>query len=167
MGHVSITQLAEEDSVFSFVLFGENGSDRERPSLPPVCPVVDGAPRSYDGIWSRTAAGVGGATVVVNDISQGFVHYIYEGSGRPTWLIGAPDPQSSTNPESNLLQFDGYCAVCTEKAVTIETVGLFTRDFESETSMTWNLNYALSAPLSDSADRTDNTLKLTDPVACQ
>ena len=167
VGHVSITQLAEQDSVFSFVLFGENGSDRQRPSLPTVCPVIDGTPRSYDGLWSRTAEGVGGATVVVNDISQAFVHYIYEGSGRPTWLIGAPDPQSSTNPESALLQFDGYCAVCSEKPVTIETVGLFTRDFESETNMTWNLNYILNAPLSGSVDRTDNTIKLTDPVACQ
>lgn len=167
VGHVSVTQLAEEDSVFSFVLFGENGSDRERPSLPPVCPVIDGIQRNYDGLWSRTAEGVGGSRIVVNNISQAFVHYIYEDSGRPTWLIGTPNPQSSTNPEANLLQFDGYCAVCSEKTVTFEPVGLFTRDFESETSMTWNLNYVLNSPLSGSIDRTDSTTKLTAPVACQ
>ena len=167
VGHVSITQLAEKDSVFSYVLFGENGSDRERPSIPHVCPVIDGTPVNYDGLWSRTAEGVGGSSVVVNDISQAFLHYIYEDSGKPIWLIGTPDPQNSTNPVANLLQFSGYCAVCSESPVTIESVGLFTRDFESETSMTWNLNYVLSPPLSGSIDRTDNTIKITAPVACQ
>ena len=82
-GHVSITLLAEEDSIFSFVLFGENGSDRERPSIPPACPEVEGTPTSYNGLWSRTAEGVGGATVVVNEVSQAFVHYIFDDSGRP------------------------------------------------------------------------------------
>lgn len=167
VGHVSITHLAEQDSIFSFVLFGENGSDRERPSLPPVCPVIDGVQRSYDGLWSRAADGVGGARIVVNDISQAYVHYIYEDSGRPTWLLGTPDPQDSTNPEANLLQFAGYCAVCTESAISIEIAGLLTRDFESETNMTWNLNYELKAPLSGSMDRMDIATKLTAPVACE
>ena len=167
VGHVSITLLAEDDSIFSFVLFGENGSDRERPSLPPVCPVFDGTQRSYNGLWSRTAEGVGGATVVVNDVSQAFVHYIYDGSGRPVWLIGAPNPQSATSREAPLLQFKGFCAACSEQAITIETVGLFTRDFTSESSMTWNLDYVLNPPLSGSVDRSDDTIKLTAPVACQ
>jgi subtilisin family serine protease len=167
VGHVSITLLAEEDAIFSFVLFGKNGSDRERPSLPPVCPVVDGTQRSYNGAWSRAAEGVGGATVVVNETSQAFVHYIYDDHGRPVWLIGAPEPQSSSNPESALLQFDGFCAVCPEKTVTIETVGLFTREFDSEDSMTWNLDYVLKTPLAGSVDRLDDTIKLTAPIACQ
>ena len=166
-GHVSITLLAEEDSIFSFVLFGENGSDRETPSLPPVCPEIEGTKRSYNGLWSRTADGVGGATVVVNEVSQAFVHYIYDDSGRPVWLIGTPSPQSATNPEASLLQFSGFCAVCSEGPITTDDVGQFTRDFVSESSMTWNLNYALNPPLSGSIDRTDDTIKLTAPVACQ
>jgi len=167
VGHVSVTLLAEEDSIFSFVLFGKNGSDRERPSLPPICPLVSGAERSYNGLWSRTAEGVGGATVVVNKTSQAFVHYIYDDSGKPVWLIGAPEPQSSTNPESSLLQFSGFCAVCAENPITVETVGLFTRSIVDEDNMTWNLDYLLNSPLSGSIDRTDNTIKLTAPVACQ
>ena len=167
VGHVSVTLLAEEDSIFSFVLFGKNGSDRERPSLPPVCPIVEGTQRSYNGAWSREAVGVGGATVVVNETSQAFVHYIYDDKGRPVWLIGAPEPQSSSNPESSLLQFDGFCAVCTEEPVTVDAVGLFTREFDSEVNMTWNLNYVLNLPLSGTVDRSDDTVKLTAPIACQ
>ncbi|HEY5775926.1 MAG TPA: S8 family serine peptidase, partial [Xanthomonadales bacterium] len=166
-GHVSITQLAEDDSIFSFVLFGKDGSDRERPSLPPICPSVEGTERSYNGLWSRTAEGVGGATVVVNKTSQAFVHYIYDDQGRPVWLIGVPEPQNSTNPESSLLQFKGFCAVCSATDITIDSVGLFSRDFASEDSMSWNLDYILKLPLGGSIDRSDDTVKLTAPIACQ
>ena len=167
VGHVSVTLLAEEDSIFSFVLFGEEGSDRERPSLPPTCPIIDETERSYHGTWSRAAVGVGGATVVVNGTSQAFVHYIFDDSGRPVWLIGTPEPQSPTEPESSLLQFGGFCAVCSDLPLTIDTVGLFTRDFTSESSMNWNLDYVLKTPLSGAIDRSDDTTKLTTPVVCE
>jgi len=168
VGHVSITLLADNDSIFSFVLFGEDGSDRERPSFPvTVCPEVDGGQSSYYGLWSSSPVGIGGATVVVNKTSQAFVHYIYDDSGRPVWLIGTPEPQSSTDPESSLLQFAGFCAVCSAQAITIDTVGLFNRDFSSENSMTWNLDYLLKSPLSGSVDRASNTSKLTAPLACE
>ena len=135
--------------------------------MPPVCPVIDGTPHSYDGLWSRTAEGVGGATAVVNKTSQAFVHYIYDDSGKPVWLIGAPEPQSSTNPEADLLQFSGFCAVCSEKAITVDTVGLFTRDLISEVSMRWNLDYVLMPPLAGSITRTDTVEKLTAQLVCQ
>ena len=104
---------------------------------------------------------------MVNKTSQAFVHYIYDESGRPIWLIGAPEPQSSTNPEAGLLQFGGFCAVCSEKDITVETVGLFTRTLIDENNMDWNLNYLLVPPLSGSVDRSDSTMKLTTPVACE
>ena len=167
VGHVSITSLAEQDAIFSFVLFGENGSDREFPSLPPVCPTVDDVERTYNGVWSRAAVGVGGATVVVNATSQAFVHYIYDEQGNPMWLIGSPDPQSAAAEEMSLLQFGGYCAVCAQEEITIESVGSFTRVFMSEDSLTWNLNYNLNPPLSGTVDRTDDAAKLTSPVACE
>ena len=129
VGQVSITMLAEQDSIFSFVLFGENGSDRERPSLPPDCPIVDGSALSYDGLWSRTPTGVGGATVVVNKISQAYLHYIYDDSGKPVWLLGSPEPQDSTNRVSSLYQVDGFCAVCASKDITLDTVGVIYQGF--------------------------------------
>jgi len=167
VGHISVTLLAEEDAIFSFVLFGEEGSDRERPSLPLGCPTIDDTERSYNGTWSRAAVGVGGATVVVNGSSQAFVHYIFDDSGRPVWMIGTPEPQSPTEPESTLLQFSGFCAVCSESELTIDSVGVFTRDFTSESNMDWNLDYLLKAPLSGSINRSDETSKLTDTVACE
>jgi hypothetical protein len=148
-------------------LLGLEGCDWLTPSFPPVCPTENDSEKSYDGTWSRNAVGVGGATVVVNEASQAFVHYIFDDHGRPVWLIGTPEPQRSTASESTLSQFSGYCAVCDEDELTIDTVGLFTRDFVSEDSMTWNLNYLLLPPLSGSVDRTDDTAKLSARVACE
>ena len=169
VGHMSITSLAEDDSIFSFVLFGESGSDRERPSLPPICPEIDGIERSYNGLWARKADGVGGASVVVNNTSQAYIHYIYDDMGRPVWLLAAPEPQSPATRESPLNQFGGFCAVCagTAEDITVDPVGVFTRDYASEEAMTWNLDYVLKSPLSGSINRTDLTFKLTAPIACQ
>jgi subtilisin family serine protease len=167
VGHVSVTLLAEEDSIFSFVLFGEDGSDRERPSLPPTCPTIDNEQRSFTGLWSRSADGVGGATVAVIANAQAFLHYIYDESGNPVWLLGVPEPQSPTAVESPLSQYAGFCAVCAEKEVKVDPVGLFTRDFASEDSMSWNLNYVLKSPLGGTIDRSDDTSKLTATAVCQ
>lgn len=166
VGHVSVTLLAEDDSIFSFVLFGEDGSDREFPSLPQVCPIIDGTKRSYTGHWARAAVGVGGATVVVNATSQAFVHYIYGDSGTPAWLLSSPSPQGPEIQEMPLLQFGGYCAVCSTEEISIDEVGVFNRDFVSEDSLIWNLDYVLMAPLSGSIDRSDDVGKLTFPLAC-
>lgn len=166
-GYVSVTTVGEEDEIFSFLLFGKNGSDRMQPSSAPVCPLIDNVERSYTGIWSRPAAGVGGASTLVNGVSQAYVHYIYDSQGDPRWLIASPDPQSPTTEDMPLNQYRGYCAVCSDTGVTSGTVGTFNRVFSDESNVTWTLNYMLSSPLSGTIDRTDEAAKLTVPLACQ
>ena len=165
VGYVSVTTLARNNQIFSFVLFGEQGSDRTFPSIGLSCPEPGGVKKSYNGIWSRAVDGLGGATGVVNAVSQGYVHYVYDSLGRPVWLNGA-DGSGPDGREIGLLQWSGFCAVCTGPAPTFETVGVFTRDYASETSMSWNLDYVLSPPLAGSIDRTDDTWKITNPLVC-
>ncbi len=167
VGHVSITTLAEQDNIFSFVLYGEEGSDRMVPSSPPICPIVNNVKQSYTGIWSRVAVGVGGSSVLVNEVSQGYLHYIYDARGRPVWLIGAGVTDGLPHAEIPLLQFSGYCAVCTGSAPTSAEVGVLTMDYADENNVTWNLNYMLNAPLSGAVNRTDDARKLTVPLSCQ
>ena len=167
VGHVSVTSLAEEDSIFSFVLFGDEGSDRVFPSLPLGCPTIDESESSYSGLWSTNPVGLGGATVVVNGTSQAFIHYIFDGLGRPVWLIGSPSPQSPTEQEMSLSQLGGFCAVCSADAITSKSVGMFSREFATEDAQSWNLDYVLQSPLSGSVDRTDETEKLTVRQDCE
>jgi len=168
VGHVSVTLLAEEDSVFSFVLFGENGSDREFPSFGPSCPTVDGSQISYSGHWARAVAGLGGATVVANESTEGHLHYVYDDAGNPAWLLGAAATTNIPGPQDmELTQWSGFCAVCTGDKPTSETVGVLTREYADEENMTWNLDYVLNSPLSGSVNRSDDAGKLTLSQACE
>ncbi len=69
--------------------------------------------------------------------------------------------------EMPLLQYDGFCAVCSGDAPTSKAVGVFTGDYTDEANITWNLNYVLEAPLSGSVDHTDDAENLTTPLICQ
>jgi len=168
VGHVSVTLLAEEDSVFSFVLFGENGSDREFPSFGPSCPTVDGSQISYSGHWARAVEGLGGATVVTNESTEGHLHYMYDDMGNPAWLLGAGRTDNIPgSQEIPLTQWSGFCAACTGDAPTSTTVGTLTREFADEENMTWSLDYELNSPLSGSVMRPDDAGKLTLLQACE
>jgi subtilisin family serine protease len=168
VGFVSVTTLAEEDEIFSFVLFGQEGSDRMFPTSPPICPTENNVQKSYTGIWSRPVIGIGGATVLVNETSQGYVHYLYDSSGNPIWLNGADATDNLPNAtEMALFQWEGYCAVCSGANPVPREVGIFTRDFADESTMSWNLDYALIPPLSGLINRTDETEKLTARLNCQ
>ncbi len=167
VGHVSITILGENDIIFSFVLFGENGSDRMFSLTSPDCPTVDGSMKSYDGLWSKSAIGLGGASGLVNAAAQAFVHYIYDDKGNPVWLVASPVQQSPTVDELQMSQWTGYCVVCTGSEPVSETVGMFNRDFSDEFNLTWTLDYELASPISGSISRTDVTEKLTIDKVCK
>ena len=167
VGYVSVTTLAEQDNVFSFVLFGEEGSDRMVPSEPPSCSIVNNVQQSYTGSWSRDAVGVGGSSIMANEAFQGYLHYIYDAKGKPVWLLGAGTVAGLPHAEIVLTQYSGYCAACSGSTPTNSTVGVFTLDYADEDSATWNLNYMLNSPLSGMVNRTDDASKLTVPIACQ
>jgi hypothetical protein len=66
-----------------------------------------------------------------------------------------------------MLQFNGYCAVCTAAPVSFRTVGLVERTFTDENNGSWTLDYLMQAPLSGSVQRTDQITKLTDTLECR
>jgi subtilisin family serine protease len=167
VGYVSVTAIAEDDHIFSFVLHGKNGSDRMKAISPHICPTINNSEQSYTGLWSRPEIGVGGASGLVNGTSQAFIHFIYDDDGNPRWLLTSPSPQSPTATEMPMLQFKGFCAVCNETAIPgPETVGVFSRDFADENLMTWTLDYVFNPPLSGSVKRTDEAEKLTLRLDC-
>jgi hypothetical protein len=167
VGHVSVTTLGAQDNIFSFVLFGEEGSDRMVPLSPPLCPTVNNTKQSYTGIWSREAVGVGGGSALANEVAQGYLHYIYDARGRPVWLNGAGGTAGLPHTEIPLSQFSGYCPVCTGNPPTSAEVGVLTLDYADESNLTWNLDYLLNSPLSGTINRTDAASKLTVPLPCQ
>ena len=133
-----------------------------------ICPTIDDAERSYTGMWSRSAVGIGGSSALVNGTSQAFIHFLYDDQGNPRWLLSAPHPQLPTVTELSMRQFTGFCAVCDEFAIPPEEiVGVFTREFSDESHVTWTMDYVLNPPLSGSITRTDEADKFTDRLECK
>jgi hypothetical protein len=169
VGKVSVTNLAGDDQLFSFTLFGQSGTDRMTPLAAQTCPQVGGVEQSYTGHWYPGRSGLGGATVVVNATTQAQVHYLFDAAGAPRWLV-AQDPAGGGSPsdrELPLLQVSGSCPVCARVERTLTVMGLLTRDFSSETAGSWTFDYVLEAPLVGSVQRTDQIVKLTTTTDCQ
>ena len=167
VGALSVTQLAENDQLFSFTLFGESGTERMQALSAQTCPLVGGLPRSYTGLWFRGVDGLGGASVLMNTQTQAQIHYLFDAAGEPRWLFAQdlvdPEPTNATMP---ILQFSGFCAVCDSAPVSSTPVGLLERDLTSETAGSWILDYLFEAPLEGSVKRTDQIVKLTGTLDC-
>jgi hypothetical protein len=168
VGKVSVTNLAEDDQLFSFTLFGQSGTDRMTPLAAQTCPQVDGVEQSYTGHWYPGRAGLGGATVVVNAVTQAQIHYLFDAAGVPRWLVAQDSAENGapTDRELPMLQVKLYCSVCTPAERTLTAMGLLTRDFSSETTGSWTLDYVLEPPLVGSVQRTDQIVKLTTTTDC-
>lgn len=168
VGNVSVTTLAEDDQLFSYTLYGESGTERMQPISPLTCPQVDGSSKSYTGLWYRGVDGLGGASILVNASTQSQIHYLFDDSGNPRWLVAQDlSNPAPTNTEMPMLQFSGYCAVCTATGLSSQTVGVLSRSFDNETVGSWSLDYLMGFPLSGSVTRTDPIIKLTDRINCQ
>ncbi len=165
VGQLAMTTLSEEDVIFSWQLFGDSGSDRMAPLSPYTCP-NDGGKKSYTGIWYRGLDGLGGASVLVNATSQAQIHYLFDSQGDPRWLIAANDGnQSPTDPDITMLQFSGFFPNGFG-SVTYSPAGLVSRDFDTESTGSWTLDYVMLEPLVGEANRTENIYKLTAPLPC-
>lgn len=168
VGRVSVSSLAENSQMFSYTLFGQSGSERMQPISALPCPTISGSAKSYSGLWYRGVDGLGGASLLLNEFTQSQIHYLYDGSGTPRWLVAQDlDNPEPTNSEMPMLQFSGYCAVCDAASVSFKTMGVLGRSFDSENSGSWTLNYMFEAPLSGSVNRTEPITKLTDIIGCQ
>jgi hypothetical protein len=119
-------------------------------------------------LWYRGVDGLGGASILMNASTQAQIHYLFDAVGMPRWLFAQDEQEPApTNPEIPMLQFSGYCAVCNPQTVSSMTVGVLGRSFSSETDGSWTLDYLFESPLSGSAERTDQVIKLTDTISCE
>jgi len=100
--------------------------------------------------------------------AQGQVHYIFDSKGEPRWILAARDGDAGlAEGMLHLLQFSGFCAVCTPVDISYQNVGDVSFDFAAETSGTWTLDFSLLSPLLQSISRADSVVKLSDTLSCE
>jgi subtilisin family serine protease len=165
VGRVSMTELAEGDSIFSWTLFGESGSERMgilTGADTNPCPTINGEETSISGIWGKAQDGLGGASVIFIEAAHGEIHYIYSDTGLPIWLQAA----GASGDGIVMTQFSGDCPTCATSGVSTEDVGLLGYGFSSASAGEWSFDFLLKPPLSGDVDRDDAIVKLTDVRAC-
>ncbi len=168
VGNVTVATLAEDDALFSYTLFGLSGTERMQPLSALTCPQVGGSPRSWTGLWYRGVDGLGGASVIINASTQAQIHYLFDSLGLPRWLVAQDLAEPApTNADLPMLQFHGYCAVCTAASVGYTEMGTVQRSFSNDSTGSWTLDYLMQAPLSGDVQRTDSIQKLTDTLPCE
>jgi hypothetical protein len=168
VGQLTVTFAADNKMIYSYSMLGQSGFEGMHPLGPNTCPVISGGAKSYTGSWSRSIAGLGGATVIVYTSAQAQIHYLFDSKGEPRWLIAANDQnQSATAEVIPLLQFKGFCPTCNPTAISNVEVGTVRRTFSSQTAGSWTLDFTLVPPLVQNLDRTDSVVKLSETLACQ
>jgi subtilisin family serine protease len=165
VGKVSMTMLGDNDSIFSWNLFGESGSERMgiiTGADTNPCPTIATQPTSISGFWGKAQAGLGGASVLYIDAVHAEIHYLYDDSGNPVWI----QADRASGDELTLAQFEGFCPTCAETGVSSRDVGVLSHGFTSDAAGNWTLDYLLESPLSGDIDRNDTVIKLSDVRAC-
>jgi subtilisin family serine protease len=168
VGRLSITFISDNQAIYSYSLLGQSGFDSMHPNGSNTCRNNGAGPKSYTGHWYRGLAGLGGSTVLAYANAQGQVHYIFDASGAPRWILAARDGDAGlAEGMLHLLQFSGFCAVCTPVDISYQNVGDVSFDFSAETSGTWTLDFSLLSPLLQNINRADSVVKLSDTLSCE
>ncbi len=168
VGHLGITALGADDMIVSWRLNGAHGSERLQPDSAPTCPTVGGEPASYTGHWSAPDSAQGGTTMIVTDSTQGQVRYYFDDLGVGRWVISENTAGGGPLTEQlDLLELRGFCPNCEEVPVDIETVGSYSRIFDSETSATEITDFESLAPLNQSYSSQLSIEKLTARRTCE
>lgn len=161
VGKLSMTFISNTEVIYSYSLLGIVGSDRMVPLSPNTCPTISGSKKSYHGTWGKQVVGLGGATGSVFDSSQSHIHYLFDGMGKPRFLLASA---AATATSMAIAQFNAYCATCPETPVQVNDVGTFTRNFVTESTGSWTFNYQA---WSQTVNRTDQIVKISDPLQCE
>ncbi|WP_376690720.1 S8 family serine peptidase [Wenzhouxiangella sp. EGI_FJ10409] len=168
VGHLGITALGEDDMIVSWRLNGAHGSERLRPDSSPTCPEIDGEPVSYTGHWSAPDTAQGGTTMIITDTTQGQVRYYFDDLGIGRWVISEnPAGNGPLGEQLDLLELRGFCPNCEEVPVDIETVGSYSRIFDSESSATEITDFESLPPLNQSYSSELSIEKQSSRQTCQ
>ncbi|MCF6262049.1 MAG: S8 family serine peptidase [Xanthomonadales bacterium] len=167
VGKVTITVVSETDIKFSYLLNGEYGSSPGVSLSPNTCVNISGNPAPISGTWApniTTAGAIGGSSVEYGSSNQAVIHYLYDHTGEPRWILGSGD---SSLTALDALDFRGYCPTCNFVTPTAVTVGTVGQEFSADNSGTHTLNFTMGAPINAVFNRSMNVFRLSDAIECK
>ncbi len=167
VGEVAVTAIDEQTVSLAWRLNGAHGSEIMVPDVPLTCPEVDGGPFAVTGHWFDPGVAAGGTTAVVTGQGGAFVRYYFDGEGIGRWVIA---PSAGGFEDLEVLDFRGFCPNCPEQDMTLEgnssVVGLYSVDFDSETTATETLEMITDEPLNDDITLDASMIRISVDIPC-
>lgn len=152
----------QEQLVLGWEIDGTSGAERMQLLAASAC--VDAGSTRFDpsGLWFEPARSGYGANFFTRPDTDFVVFYLYDGVGRPRWVLGQ-NPAFGSGPLI-LFQYAGFCPSCAASAVTRTAVGALSRSFDvpGQGGLTgrWTFTADFAAPLSGRFEANDTPITL-------
>ncbi len=166
VGNVMLTPIDDDDLMFSWNLFGMNGSERFTVLSRNACVALDGQSVGLSGQWFAPAQSGYGMDVVADPQQQFDAFYLYDALGEPRWLVGSGSPFAPSMSIA-LNQVSGFCPTCAYAATTLQPVGTLDVTYADALSGTLATNVTLASPLSGTFTINQPMSRLTGSTTCQ
>jgi hypothetical protein len=166
VGDVLLTPIDGDNLMFTWNLFGVNGSERFTVLSRNACVSVGGQSVGLSGQWFAPSQSGYGMDVVADPQQQFDAFYLYDALGEPRWLVGSGSPFMPTMSIA-LNQVSGFCPTCAYTATTLQPVGTLNVSYANALSGSFATNVTLAAPLSGAFDINQPTSRLTGSTTCQ
>jgi subtilisin family serine protease len=161
-GEAFLSLQAPDRLQFSWNLLGESGSEPMQHIPQPACAA---GPLNVSGLWySPTRSGYG-YSLLVGQALETYVAYVYDGEGRPRWLLGNVTGFGGSGSMA-MSQFSGFCPLCQYVPPTSQPVGTLQRTYGGGSVSSVGLQVQFAAPLSGSWSEDQPTVPIADLIGC-
>ncbi len=155
--------------VLGWEIDGSSGAESMQLLASSACVGAGSTTLDPTGLWFEPARSGYGANFFTRPDTDFVVYYLYDGGGRPRWVLGQ-NPAFGTGPLT-LYQYTGFCPGCAASAVTRTAVGAASRVFDQPgqglLSGRWTFSADFAAPLSGRFEANDTPIALlTDRKSC-
>ena len=151
-GRMALTQIDRQTAVFSWRLNGAHGSDLVSAAIiPETCVTEGGEKKSYTGHWYSPGRDQGGSTTIMAPGIQIQIRYYYDALGVGRWVQLYAPTGGETADELVVREYRGFCPNCDDSvAPTFEDIGVYSRQYESESVGEEVLAFDSGPPLNQS-----------------
>jgi subtilisin family serine protease len=165
VGDVILTPITDNETVFSWHLDGQAGTEIFSQLGAGPCVTVSNAPTNLNGAWYAPSQSGYGMDVLALPDQEFDAFYFYDALGIPRWGLGQGAPFASSIT-MNATQSSGFCPTCAFTAITTQPLGTLTVNFANGTTGNYATDFTLKAPMSGTWNINLPINRLTGSSAC-
>ena len=168
VGEIQIVALSDTLVSYAWMLNGTRNAELQIIANGQDCPLVDGRPQPYQGLWFPDGVREGGASVLATENVEIWIRYYFDEGGQPRWVFGDGllEPTLPGGKRLRVDEYRGFCIYCDEEALSFTPVGVMERQFESLTMGREVVEFQSLPPLSQNYSTDRPVTRLTSIGTC-